>query len=63
MPMVPEAVIARRDGSATVIATLFVCALSISEAIYLILELDRPFDGLLQISSAPLRSALEHLGQ
>ena len=49
--------------NATVIAILFVCALSVSGAIYLILELDQPFDGLLQISSAPLRSALEHLGQ
>ena len=46
----------------TVIATLFVCALSVSGAIYLILELDRPFDGHMQISSAPLRDALSYLG-
>ena len=49
--------------NATVIATLFVCALSVSGAIFLILELDRPFAGLIQISSAPLRSALANLGQ
>ncbi|MCI0353629.1 MAG: DUF4239 domain-containing protein, partial [Acidobacteria bacterium] len=48
--------------NATVIATLFVCALSVSGAIFLILELDRPFEGLVQISSAPLRNALAHLG-
>ena len=47
----------------TVIATLFLCALSVSGAIFLILEMYTPFEGLMQISSAPLRSALAHLGQ
>ena len=47
----------------TVIATLLVCALSVSGAIFLILELDSPFSGLLQISDAPLRSAIAHIGQ
>jgi hypothetical protein len=46
----------------TVIVTLLVCALSVSGAIFLILELDRPFGGLIQISSAPLRDALARLG-
>jgi hypothetical protein len=50
-------------SNATVIATLIVCALSISGMIFLILEMYRPFEGLIQISSAPLRSALAHLGQ
>jgi hypothetical protein len=49
--------------NATVTATLFVCALSVSCAIFLILEMDRPFEGMLQISSAPLRDALARLGQ
>jgi len=47
----------------TVVVTLFVCALSVSAAIFLILELDSPFSGLLQISDAPLRSAIAHIGQ
>jgi len=47
----------------TVVATLFVCALSVSGAIFLILELDRPFQGFMQLSSAPLRTALASLGQ
>ena len=47
----------------TVIATFFVCALSVSGAIFLILELDQSFEGLLQVSSAPLRTALAQLGQ
>ena len=49
--------------NATVIAVLFVCALSVSGAIFLILELDRSFEGLLQVSSAPLRAALAQLGE
>jgi hypothetical protein len=49
--------------NATVILTLLVCALSVSGAIFLILELDRPFGGLIQISSAPVLNALEQLGK
>jgi hypothetical protein len=49
--------------NATVIAAFFVCALSVSGAIFLILELDQSFEGLLQVSSAPLRTALDQLGQ
>ena len=49
--------------NATVIATLFLCALSVSGAIFMILELDRPFGGLIHISSAPMRNALAQLGK
>jgi hypothetical protein len=49
--------------NATVIATLFLCALSVSGAIFMILELDRPFGGLIQISSAPMHNALAQLGK
>jgi hypothetical protein len=49
--------------NATVIATLFLCALSVSGAISLILEMYTPFRELMQISSAPLREALARLGQ
>jgi hypothetical protein len=41
-----------------VTASLFVCALSFAGAIFLVLELDNPFTGLMGISSATLRSAL-----
>jgi len=44
-----------------VIAALFVCALSATGAIFLILEMDRPFSGLLAISREPLRHALAPL--
>jgi hypothetical protein len=47
----------------TVMATFLVCALSVAGAMFLIVDLDRPFDGLIQISSTPLRNALSQLGQ
>jgi len=50
-------------ANATVITVLCVCALSVSGAIFLILELDRSFEGLLQVSGAPLRAALAQLGR
>jgi hypothetical protein len=47
----------------TVVVSLLLAAASVSGAIFLILELDQPFAGIIQISSAPLRSALMHLGK
>jgi hypothetical protein len=47
----------------TVIGVLLLSSLSIAGAIFLVLELDRPFEGLLQVSNLPLRSALIHLGK
>jgi hypothetical protein len=49
--------------NATAIAALLVCALSVAAAIFLILELDRPYGGIIELSSAPLRNALEQLGR
>jgi hypothetical protein len=50
-------------GNLTVIAIHFICALSVAGALFLIVELDRPMNGLIQISSKPLRDALGQLGQ
>jgi hypothetical protein len=47
----------------TVVASLFVSALSVSGAIFLILEMYSPYAGLIHVSGAPLRAALAHLGQ
>ena len=49
--------------NATVLAVLLVCALSLGSAVFLILEMDGPFDGLLQVSADPLRYAYAHLNQ
>jgi hypothetical protein len=47
----------------TVVASLLVSALSVSGAIFLILELYSPYAGLIHVSGAPLRAALAHQGQ
>jgi hypothetical protein len=49
--------------NATVQVALFVCALSVAGAIFLILEMDSPFRGLIRISDAPLRDVLSRLGR
>jgi hypothetical protein len=49
--------------NATVLAALFVSGLSVSGAIFLILEMFTPFSGVLGISSDPLRTLLVRLGQ
>ena len=50
-------------GNATVITILFVCALSASSALFVILDMDQPYGGVIRISSAPLQNALARLGQ
>ncbi len=50
-----------RVNGATVTALLF-SAFSVSGAVLLILELYAPYEGLIRISSAPLRAALVQLG-
>jgi hypothetical protein len=35
--------------------------LSLSSAVYLIVDLDNPLDGWIQVSSAPMRDALSHI--
>ena len=49
--------------NATVITVLLISALSVSGAILIILEMNNPLQGMIKVSSAPLRKALEHLGQ
>ena len=45
-----------------VIVTLFLCALSLAGAVFMIEELNRPLEGFMRVSDAPLRYALAHLG-
>lgn len=49
--------------NATVISVLFLCALSVAGSIFLILEMDQPFEGLIKVSSAPIRYTLSQLGR
>lgn len=49
--------------NATVIAVLLVCAVSIGGALFLVLEMNGPFDGLLRVSADPLRFAYSHINR
>jgi hypothetical protein len=42
---------------------MFISALSVAAAIFLILEMYQPYGGIIEVSSAPIRFALEHMGQ
>jgi hypothetical protein len=47
----------------TVYTILFVCAVSVATAIFLILEMDQPYQGVIQISNEPLVSALREISR
>ena len=49
--------------NATAHLALMVSALCTAGALFLVLEMDRPFGGLIQISSEPLRNVLSQLGK
>ena len=49
--------------NSTVIAVLFLGALSVSGSIFLIEEMNNPLQVLMKISSAPMRTAIAHLRQ
>jgi hypothetical protein len=47
----------------TVITVLFVCAVSVAGAIYLIVQMDQPYSGFMKLSSAPLVTAFDQIGR
>jgi hypothetical protein len=47
----------------TVGVALAIGALSVAASIFLILEMDQPFSGVMRISEAPVRFALSHIDQ
>jgi hypothetical protein len=49
--------------NAMVIMVLFFCAVSVGSAMFLVLEMDSPFSGVLKVSADPMRYALAHLNQ
>src|SRR5215475_3044569 len=50
-------------SNGVVITILLICALSVSSAIFLILEMNRPLDGFIKASNAPLRKAVGLIGK
>jgi hypothetical protein len=49
--------------NATVIGVQLVSSISVAISIFLVLEMGAPFEGLLKVSSAPMRFALSVIGQ
>jgi hypothetical protein len=49
--------------NATVISVLVVCALSVAGAIFLIVQMASPYQGIIHVSEDPIRYALTRLGQ
>jgi hypothetical protein len=49
--------------NATTIVVLVVCMVSMSSALFLVMELDRPFEGTIRVSDMSLRSVISHLGE
>ncbi|MGE5293879.1 MAG: hypothetical protein ACM3VT_03545 [Solirubrobacterales bacterium] len=47
----------------TVIGALIVAALSVSTSLFLVMEFDGPFSGLIRVSNAPVVKALNYVGQ
>lgn len=52
---------APRNG--TVIAVLFVCAISVAGALFLIEEMGQPLTGYIKVPSTPFQRALNYMGQ
>ena len=50
-------------GNPVVMGALLVCSMSVAGAVFLILELNAPFTGLVTVSSAPMHEALLYLGK
>jgi hypothetical protein len=49
--------------NATALTVLFLGACAVSAAILLVLELNRPLEGLITVSNGPLRNAVQHLNE
>ena len=49
--------------NATLIGSLIVCSLAVSAAVFIIVEMYDPFEGLFRMSATPMRSVLEQIGR
>ena len=49
--------------TATVVAVLLLCALSVAAAVFLVLELDSPFEGMIRVSSEPMDAVVSRVGR
>ncbi len=49
--------------NATVVGALLLASISVAGALFLILEMNRPFDGIIHLSELPLQNAAQYLGK
>jgi hypothetical protein len=49
--------------NATVVSAFFICSVALAACLFIITEMDTPFDGLIVISSHAMRDALAHMSQ
>ena len=49
--------------NATLITVLLAYALSVSAALFLVIDMNRPLEGIISLSNAPMRKALEIIGR
>jgi hypothetical protein len=49
--------------NATVVSAFFICSIALAACLFIITEMDTPFDGLIVISSHAMRDALSHMSQ
>ena len=49
-------------NNTTVVTALILAGISVSGAIFLVLEMDRPFDGIIHLSNKPLENAASFIG-
>jgi hypothetical protein len=47
--------------NATIVIAFAICSISIGTSIFLILEMDTPFDGVIMVSGDAMKEALVHL--
>jgi hypothetical protein len=47
----------------TVLCNIFLCSLSVASAVFLIVDMQHPLYGFVQVSSVPLRDALGQFGR
>lgn len=47
----------------TAYTALFICALSMAGSLFLVLELNRPLEGIIKVTSAPMHKALSLIGK
>ena len=50
-----------RNGTAYTV--MLICVVSVATAVFLVLEMDQPFEGMLQVSTAPIHNALTEMSR